>query len=299
MNLNLFVSQKCLISCKGCYSFSRTEKCNQMVPTNKIIDFLEYAYNKGQRKVTLCGGDPLTRQDIMNLLRKIKSIGYTISLDTLGTPIIKNIEKNGRILIKKIEAYELVKVVDYIGIPIDGSTNDVFKLFRQTNSDIVNDQIKICDELHKYDANICVNTVIHKGNLNDSINLSNLVQKLNYIKKWQLFQYAPLGKYGILNKDLFEITEEEFLSFKSNVLKSFNNNFTKIQFKDFSARNKAYILIDNSGDAWIPTFDSKVFNDNNEIEKRKIIGNIKNPDDWDKICSYLKDTKLNGNIITY
>ena len=76
MNLNIFVSQRCLISCKGCYSFSRTEKCGQMIPTENIVSFLKYAYNKGQRKVTLCGGDPLTRQDIMNLLKKIKSIGY-------------------------------------------------------------------------------------------------------------------------------------------------------------------------------------------------------------------------------
>lgn len=289
MHLNIFVSQKCLIYCKGCYSFSRTEKCGQIVSTEKIIDFLTYAYNNGQRKVTLCGGDPLTRQDIMDLLKKIKSIGYKISIDTLGTPIIKDIERNGKILIKKINASELVKFVDYIGIPIDGASNEVFRLFRETKTDIINEQIKICEELHKYGANICINTVVHKGNLDDSMNLSNLMKKLNYINKWQLFQYAPLGKYGILNRKLFEITEEEFLDFKSKVLKSFNNDSSKIQFKDFNTRNKAYMLIDNSGNAWIPIFKSEVLYDNNKlVEERKIIGNINNPDDWSTICSYLE-----------
>lgn len=291
MHLNIFVSQKCLLFCKGCYSFSRTEKFGQIVQTEKIIDFLKYAYNNGLRKVTLCGGDPLTRQDIIDLLKGIKDIGYTISMDTLGTPVIKNIEKNGQILIEKIEASELVNLVDCIGIPIDGSTNNIFKLFRPTKSDIINEQIKICEELHKYNANICINTVVHKGNLDDSANLSNLIKKLDYINKWQLFRYAPLGKYGSLNREKFEITEEEFLNFKSNVLKNFNNTSNKLEFKDFHYRNKAYLLIDNSGNVWIPIFESMAFNRNNkEKEERKIIGNINNINDWNSICTYLKKT---------
>lgn len=55
MHLNIFVSQKCFLYCKGCYSFSRTEKCGQIVPTKTIVEFLQYAYNKGIDKVTLCG----------------------------------------------------------------------------------------------------------------------------------------------------------------------------------------------------------------------------------------------------
>ena len=70
MHLNIFVSRKCFLYCKGCYSFSRTEKCEQTVPTDTIVAFLKYAYNKGINKVTLCGGDPLTRKDILDLLKK-------------------------------------------------------------------------------------------------------------------------------------------------------------------------------------------------------------------------------------
>lgn len=51
MHLNLFVSQKCFLYCKGCYSFSRTEKCNQIVETKEIIKFLQFAYDNGIKKL--------------------------------------------------------------------------------------------------------------------------------------------------------------------------------------------------------------------------------------------------------
>lgn len=165
MHLNVFVSQSCFIHCKGCYSFSREEEKGKVMPTQKLIDFLEFVYNSGCPKVTICGGDPLSREDIVGLIEKIKAIGLTISLDTVGSPIIKDIVNDNGILIKKIDTKKLAKLVDVIGIPIDGSTNKIFRRFRQTKTDIINDQLSVCEELHKFGANICINTVAHKGNL--------------------------------------------------------------------------------------------------------------------------------------
>ena len=285
MHLNIFISQKCFLYCKGCYSFSRTEKCGQLVPSKIIVEFLRYAYNKGIDKVTLCGGDPLTRKDIINLLKQIKNIGYLISLDTVGTSIIKDIVVNDKIIINRTPAKEIAQLVDIIGIPLDGSTNDIFKLFRQTNLNLLEEQLNICEELHKYRGKICINTVVHKGNLHDAIALSNLIKKLSYIEKWQIFQYAPIGKFGILNREMFEISEEEFNDYKSRILKTFNNK-NKVQFKAFKDRNNIYMLVDNSGNAWVPIYDKEQMSINNE--ERKIIGNITNINDWDNIVYYLK-----------
>lgn len=290
MHLNIFASPKCFLNCKGCYSFSRTEKNHQIISTEIITNFLNYAYQKGARKVTLCGGDPLAREDIIELLRKIKGIGYNISLDTVGTPLIKDIVINGKIIIKKMSAKELSELVDTIGIPIDGSTNDIFKRFRQTKNNILEEQIKICEELHKYGGNVCINTVVHKGNINDAEELSNMINKLDFIGKWQLFEYAPLGKYGVLNKKLFEISDEEFNDYKNKILKTFKD-LKKIEFKEFKTRNHSYILIDNSGNAWIPTYDKNNLEEYiNHSERRKLIGNIKKNEDWDKICKALIET---------
>lgn len=288
MHLNIFVSQSCFVHCKGCYSFSREEEKGKTMPTKNLIDFLEFVYSSGCQKITLCGGDPLTREDIIELLEKIKAIGFTISLDTLGSPIIKNIVSDKGILIRKLDSKKIAELVDVIGIPIDGSTNEIFRRFRQTNVDIINEQLAVCEELHKFGAHICINTVAHKGNLEDAYELAKLVKNLDYISKWQIFQYEPLGKYGLKNRELFEITDKEFSNFQSAVLEVFDNNISKLQFKSSHNRKNAYMLINNSGNAWIPVLEnmslsqySYILNDN------VIIGNIANQEDWCKICSYL------------
>ena len=287
MHLNIFVSQQCFLYCKGCYSFSREEKCNTCVSSDDLINFLDFAYKKGIKKVTLCGGDPLTRADIIDLLERIKKIGFSISMDTLGTSLIKDIKQNGKIIIKKTDVQKIATLVDMIGIPIDGSNNEIFKKFRQTESDIINEQLSICAELHKHGANICINTVVHKGNLKDAENLSKLINKMNYIKKWQMFKFAPLGKFGSMNRNLFEINDQEFIDFKNNVIKKYSGDSNMLDFKNSERRNKTYVLINNSGDAWIPFFEDGI-SDNclYNQEESKMIGNITNKKNWEKICSY-------------
>jgi MoaA/NifB/PqqE/SkfB family radical SAM enzyme len=71
MHLNIFVSKKCFLYCKGCYSFSRADSCQNITETDTIVDFLKYARSEGASTVTLCGGDPLMRPDILNLLKKV------------------------------------------------------------------------------------------------------------------------------------------------------------------------------------------------------------------------------------
>lgn len=289
MHLNVFVSQKCFLYCKGCYSFSRVERCGQIVDTQKLVSFLEYIYNNGINKVTLCGGDPLLRKDIMDLLQKVKRIGYSISIDTVGTSIIRDVVINDGSVVEKIDAEKLVDLVDEIGIPIDGSENEVFKKFRTTNFDILSDQLEIIKQLKKYNGNVCINTVVHRENIDDAEALSKIINELHEIKKWQLFRYAPMGKYGIINRNLFEITDAEFEKYKQKIISSYAN-LEKLEFKDYDSRVNKYMLIDNSGNAWIPEYNQFVFSDSNiKIEKRKIIGNINNVNDWGIICKKLKE----------
>lgn len=178
-----------------------------------------------------------------------------------------------------------------IGIDIDDTitnSSEIFRKFRVTKDYIFSEQLKICMELQKYDVNICINTVVHKENLNDAENLSKIINTLGKINKWQLFQYAPLGKYGKINKTLFEITEIEFEKYKQRILFSCVKSEI-IEFKDYKLRDKTYMLIDNSGNAWIPEYKQSLFNSLGKvIGERKIIGNITVADDWNGICKKLK-----------
>ena len=111
--------------------------------------------------------------------------------------------------------------------------------------------------------------------------MAKIIKKLNYIKKWQIFQFLPVGKFATINKNQFEINDEEFINTKNEILSEFKDNDI-VQFKSPEIRDKLYILVDNSGNAWISSACGF------EKEKREIIGNITNPLDWPIITSYLK-----------
>ena len=123
------------------------------------------------------------------------------------------------------------------------------------------------------------------------MNTLKLIKNLN-VSKWQIFQYEPLGKFGLKNRNIFEITDRQFSDFQSAVLEVFNNDISKLQFKASHNRKNAYMLIDNSGNAWIPSSENmSISNFSYILNDNVIIGNIINKEDWHKICSYL-DRKI-------
>jgi hypothetical protein len=89
-----------------------------------------------------------------------------------------------------------------------------------------------------------------------------------------------------LHKELFEITDEEFLEYKNYIISKYKNS-DKLQFKDYNMRNNIYMLVDNLGNAWIPKYEKS----DNDCENRVIIGNINNKDDWNDIIYYIKKGK--------
>lgn len=115
--------------------------------------------------------------------------------------------------------------------------------------------------------------------------LTKLVNNLDFINKWQLFKYIPTGKFGTKNKEIYDITTEQFNKFKDIVKSNYISN-DKLQFKDENVRSKAYMMVDNSGNAWIPCY-----NNNKTNNERNIIGNIKNKNDWENIVYYLDTNK--------
>ena len=98
-----------------------------------------------------------------------------------------------------------------------------------------------------------------------------------------------------MNRKNFEITDKEFLEFQDSVLDIFNKGDRNVQFKSYHDRKNAYMLIDNSGNAWIPSSELMSLSKfSYSLDGNKIIGNINNMEDWPVICSYL-DKDFNQN----
>jgi MoaA/NifB/PqqE/SkfB family radical SAM enzyme len=281
--IQLSGGNKCFVRCPGCYNFFS----NKDYVTSDLIKFLtEMKQAVNISKVTMSGGEPLAREDMPYILSTLKSLGYTINLDTVGLSLIKDVTIGQSTLVKRIASEEITKSINVIGIPLDGSTDEMVNIFRRQLR--VEDILKVLDELSLNDVNICINTVVHKGNLHDILNVYNLIKDYEKITKWQLFQFMPIGPGGYKNRTKYEISDEEFNAV-GNILNAVKDNHIDIQLKSRLHRKNKYLLIDGEGVIWIPRQnEDSTWMADDENNERILIGNINQADAVNHVLTELE-----------
>lgn len=272
--INLCISNQCFIKCSGCYN----NFCyNKLIECEKIIEFLEYAKSKGLKKVTLSGGDPLAREDITIIIKKCIELNFKINLDTVGLSFVAptNIFGTDKI-INQFDDIKLLKKISMIGIPLDGSSDDVISTFRIGKDNLFAKQIEVLNFFEKNNIKICVNTVYHKQNKNDIEKIYNIIKKYKCIKKWQVFQFMPIGPLGKINEEKYSVNVDDFINV-ADQFKKLENKDLKIEFKPAIERSHNYMLVNSSGLAY------KVDLNNN----KEVYGNLQNKETWDEIINHL------------
>ena len=272
--INLCIAKRCFLTCRGCYNNFCSKK---EITYNQVIPFLTYAKKNGLKRVTLSGGDPLSRKDIAQIIQKCLDLDLKINLDTVGIPFVKEEKLAGtNQIIPRFDNVSLLQKIDMIGIPLDGSKNDIIAKFRCYNGNLLDITLQILDFFEKNNIKIGINTVLHKGNLDDIENIFKTIKKYNCIQKWQVFQFMAIGPLGKKNEDLFKITKEEFKAAKDKIM-AYPKSHIKINFKDAKEREHNYMLVNSNGAAY------KV-NLSNNVE---FFGNITDSKTWDNILKNL------------
>lgn len=237
-SLIIAAGKGCFTCCKGCYQYFGKEQVN----TEELLTFIrKYKKAFNLEKITLAGGDPMTRQDIVYLVDQLKGEGLEIYMDTVGKNFIKdsNIIFQDTGTAKHIDPILLKDKISKIGIPLDGYTTEQINCFRQK---ITLEEIKeILNILNKYDYNICINTVVNKNNIRDLKEISKILKEYKSITQWQLFQYSPIGDLGYKNRNLFEINNELFEKKIIELILNEKNSHIKIEGKSNSYRKLNYI----------------------------------------------------------
>lgn len=272
--INLCIANQCFLKCPGCYNnFCKSE----LISYDKLRKFLEYARKNGLEKVTLSGGDPLTRTDIKKIIEKCLELQLKVNLDTLGLPFIEDSRVIGSdSTISQFDDIELLKKISMIGIPMDGSSDEISSKFRKYKGNLFEKQMLILDFFESHSIPICINTVFHKGNSDDMENIYRIIEKYDCIKKWQVFQFMAIGPLGKLNEDIYKVEKNTFLAVKQQ-LEAMNSKNRQIEFKPAEERACNYMLVNSNGQAY------KVDLSNEKTE----YGNIGESDSWPKILKNL------------
>lgn len=285
----LAIGKSCFLACRGCYNnFS----CEEEVPKEEVITFVKYLKeNHDISKVTVGGGDPLSRKDIVEILKEIKSLGIFINLDTTGLPLLFDTKVifNGDGIGRKLEVADVINNIDVLGLPIDGANEDINKMFRAGREGFLQEELRLLNILNQYNVNICINTVVHKGNCKQLEEIADLLKQFKNIFKWQLFQFIPTGPIGYKNSDQFVISDSTYERRIRNLQNCMVEQGINIKLdpKSRTRRKNIYLLIDSNGDAWCPKTSTnkkwEVLDDS--TDERIVWGNIRKREDWNRIVN--------------
>lgn len=287
--ISLAIGKSCFLRCSGCYNHFSP---NALIDRDKVIIFTRFLKeNYGLKKVTLCGGDPLSRPDILEILSYLKGLGLTIHLDTTGVPLFDDakIIYFGTGIVKRIPLDKISGLIDVMGLPLDGPDDIVNRFFREGRRGYISEVIHLISNLNHLDQNICINTVVHKNNSNSLTQIADIIAPLN-VTTWQLFQFAPTGPIGYANRNKFYITEKDFDRSIKQLKTYITANKIKIQIegKSISRRKDNYLLVDSSGDIWCPkkTVSGRKWGPNLPTNKERVIfGNIKESTNFNEVIN--------------
>ncbi len=110
--------RRCNLTCKHCYSISADKDFAGELSTAEVYGVMDDLRGFRVPVLILSGGEPLLRDDIFDISRRAKEMGFYVGLSSNGTLIDKsNIERIAAI------------GFDYVGVSLDGirETHDVFR----------------------------------------------------------------------------------------------------------------------------------------------------------------------------
>lgn len=188
------VSAICNMDCKFCFANWRDNR--KQLPLEKVKSIIDKLKEYGIEAINLTGGDPLLRNDIVEICKYCKDKGIMTIISTNGIELMN----------KK----EVLNYIDSINLPLDSYNPDIHNEMRpcavKNHHKLV---LELIDYINKNHSNIKIkiNTMVGKLNIDDIINIGTLIDGKVY--RWKLGKFLSSG-YGKGFEEMFSITNEEF-----------------------------------------------------------------------------------------
>lgn len=156
-------TQGCNFRCGFCHNPELIPATGQPVMSEK--EFFQFLNKRVAQLdgVVITGGEPTEQPDIIDFVRKIKSLNFAVKLDTNGA--------NDRILAQMLAE----KLLDYVAMDIKGPLDHYPKISKYTNTKSVQDSIKmLLTEPVFVEFRTTVNRTDHRAN--DIKGISTLIK---------------------------------------------------------------------------------------------------------------------------
>ena len=165
ISLRITITNRCNVNCLYCHHDGMVKSKDEMTP-DEIFAICKIAKDLGVRKIRLSGGEPLIRDDIVEIVEKIASLGFDdISITTNGILLEKYAEQLKSAGLDRVnvsldtlnpETYKFITKKDHLAKAKDGILKAVevdlypvkinMVLMKGINEDEVEDMFEFCKE---------------------------------------------------------------------------------------------------------------------------------------------------------
>ena len=178
------ITGNCNLHCKQCYYDAKHAPKSDELTTEECIRVIKQIKKNDALWIELQGGEPLLRQDIVNIIEEIKKENIALHIITNGTLFTDSL------------ANKLSKLLDYktdmVQISLDGSCPKINDKIRGTGSfKKIIKGIKLCS---KYSLKTSVNTTLMNDNIHDLSNIYKLVSDIKGISRYSFFSLMRAGR---------------------------------------------------------------------------------------------------------
>ena len=222
------ISGNCNMFCKFCFSNWRLN--TKQMSTEKAKHIISSLVEHGLEVINLTGGDPLLRDDIVEICKFAKEKGLKIIIST-----------NGILLPQK---QEILNYIDFISLPLDCSEP---KMHNEMRPCALKDHhahvLHLIDFISQnYPAvKIKINTMVGKKNINDVLKIGEIINGKVY--RWKVGKFFASGSGKSFDKE-FSISDSEF----NGVVEKINKKYKELTLveEDFNFK-ESFIFIDSLG----------------------------------------------------
>ncbi len=190
------LTYKCPLQCPYCSNPVDYTKHNSELSTDDWKRVLTQARKMGAVQLGFSGGEPLTRQDLPELVQHARQLGYYSNLITSGYGLTED---------KIIQLKEAG--LDHIQVSIQASTQELNDHIAGTESYQNKKEVAHLVKKHGYPMVLCV--VIHRQNIHQMTQILEMAEELGA----DYLELANTQYYGWAhtNRDLLLPTQEQFV----------------------------------------------------------------------------------------